>query len=204
MTAMPTPARVVAPARHRILVVEDDPQVGALLMRATSDWGFESTRAETLVQAIALLGGEPELVLLDVHLPDGSAVDFARVACQRRPAPTLIAVTGEATSEEAFELARLGTHWYLAKPFSLAELRSAIDSAIRDPTPFEPQVVRNVGVTPLREVQDRVRQAMLTQALALTGGNRSAAGRLLGVSRQAIQQMIGQEPSGNDERTESE
>ena len=176
---------------QRVLIVEDDPQVGGLLARAAASWGFEVLRAETLAKARELLATKPHLVLLDVHLPDGSAVELARLASQMLPAPKVIAISGLATTEEAFELARLGVHWYVTKPFSLERLRTAIDSALQDPPAFEPQVVRNVGMTPIREVQQRVRQVMLDQALALAGGNRSAAGRLLGVSRQAVQQMIG-------------
>ncbi len=177
---------------RRVLIVEDDPQVGALLARAAADWGLGVLRAETLSKARDLLSAQPELILLDVHLPDGSAVELARLACQMRPAPTVNAVSGLATTEETFELARLGVHRYVTKPFALDHLHAAIESALEHPPPFEPQVARNVGVTPIREVQDRVRQVMLDQALALAGGNRSEAGRLLGVSRQAVQQMIEQ------------
>ncbi len=178
---------------RRVLVVEDDPQVGALLARAAASWGFETLRAETLSEARELLQSQPALILLDVHLPDGSAVELARLANQMRPAPAVIAISGQATTEEAFELARLGVHWYVTKPFVLERLRVTVESALRDPPPFEPQVIRSVGVIPIREVQERVRRAMIDQALALAGGNRSAAGRLLGVSRQAVQQMIGGE-----------
>lgn len=175
---------------NRVLVVEDDKALCGAIARIAAQWGDEVLQAHTVQDALGLLEKDPVLLIVDVRLPDGNALDVVGAASRRRPVPTMIAISGEASPEESFRLAQAGVRAYLAKPMGVDELTSKVEAALRDAPELEPLVVAAVGHKPLRGVQGDVRRAMVDQALARAGGNRSEAARLLSVSRQAVQQMV--------------
>lgn len=158
--------------------------------------------ADTLASGAALLPTGFDLVLLDVRLPDGSGVNLAAIAAQMLPAPLVVALSGEATAQEAFALAQLGVVQFVSKPFSLDELLHAIEQVAVSDLRLEPIVKTCVGRHDLREVQDGVRNTMVHEALAISGGNKTDAAKLLRVTRQAVQKFIrlgrGTTDEGND------
>jgi DNA-binding NtrC family response regulator len=185
--AMPsTPA--IAPLR-RVLIVDDDDLVADTVSAMVRALSLEVLVARTVEEAQSKLT-DVQLVLLDVRLPDGSGVALAEHAATVRPAPAIIAISGLASPEEAFRLARAGVHSYLPKPFTLAELSAAIDQSRREPPPIEPFAASLVGRADIRGVQEELRRVMCRQALALSSFNITQAARLLGISRQAVQQMM--------------
>ena len=112
-------------------------------------------------------------------------------AAQLWPKPLGVAISGEASADESFKLAKIGVHGYLAKPHTLEELAAEVERVRRTPAPpLDPLLSQLVGQYSLHEVQDHMRSVMLHQALALTEGSRSGAARLLDVSRQAVQQIL--------------
>ena len=88
---------------------EDEPKRNSVLQ------GLEVLRDK-------LLAARPDLIIADVCLPDGSAVSIFEAARDLVPAPIKIGISGQASAEQAFELARLGVHGYLAKPFTLEDV----------------------------------------------------------------------------------
>jgi ActR/RegA family two-component response regulator len=82
---------------------------------------------------------------------------------------------------------------YLTKPFSLDELSATIERVRQAPPDLDTLLRASVGQIPMRELQQRVRNVRVGQALALAlalaQGSRSGAARLLDVSRQALQQI---------------
>ena len=68
------------PVRKHLLFVEDDPIILSNVSSVLEDEGMEVTRADTIAKARAMLDGEnsPDLVLLDVNLPDGDGISFCR------------------------------------------------------------------------------------------------------------------------------
>jgi DNA-binding NtrC family response regulator len=173
-----------------VLVLEDDPALCDAIARIAGRWGDEVLQAHTVAAALELLERDPLLLIVDVRLPDGNAIEVVEAAARRRPAPAMVAVSGEASPEESFRLAQAGVRAYLAKPMSADELSAQIERALRLAPPLEPLVVASVGVRSMRDLKDDVRRAMVDQAIALAEGNRSEAARLLDVSRQAVQQII--------------
>lgn len=174
----------------RVLIVEDDKALCGALARVASRWGDEILQAHRVADALELLETNPTLLIVDVRMPDGSGLDVVEAASRRLPVPTMVAVSGEASAEESFRLAQVGVRAYLAKPLGLDEFVSKVEAALRDAPDLEPVAAAAVGHRPLRRVQDEVRRTMVDQALARAEGNRSAAARLLHVSRQAVQQMV--------------
>ncbi len=191
----------------RVLIVEDHVPLRRAIALLLRNSGAEVLEAGTAHGAIALLNPPPDLIICDVYLPDGSALKILEATLRLSPEPVKIAVSGHASAEEAFQLARLGVLAYLPKPFTLEELSATIERVLREPPDIDTLLRASVGRVPMRELQQRVRSVMVGQALALAQGSRSGAARLLDVSRQAIQQITRgrseSEAGGSDEEPRS-
>ena len=159
--------------------MEDDSDLAQAIGRAIRSLDPAPRFAETLAQAMRLLSPVPNLIICDVRLPDGSGVALAEATVKLRPLPAVIAISGEATPEEAFQLARNGVRGYLKKPLSLPDLRQTIEHVLAEPLPLEPAVASLVGREEIQDVQSEVRQIMVTQALAMTGNDRTETATLL-------------------------
>jgi CheY-like chemotaxis protein len=193
------------PALTRILIVEPDDALREAIALDAEGWPLcepagggevrEGPDANAIAaiasadQATALLARDPELLLVDVD-DGGAGLDLLRMAGERRLAPARIAMSGRASAEEAFELGGLGVRGYLAKPFTLGELRELVDRAVNTAPSIDAVASAQVRHVPILTVQDQVKQVMLEQALARSGGNFVQTARLLGVTRQAVQQMV--------------
>lgn len=114
----------------KILIVEDDKDLSRGLAYALAQDGYRPRCAFTLAQAEAILREAPDLLLLDVRLPDGSGVDFCR-QCRRHSALPIIMLT--ACDMETDEVCGLlaGADDYITKPFSLAVLRVRMEALLR-------------------------------------------------------------------------
>jgi DNA-binding NtrC family response regulator len=147
-------------------------------------------QARSVAEATKLMDQQPDLMIVDVRLPDGDAFSLVELAARAKPSPVVVAVSGEASPEEAFRLGQLGVRAYVAKPFSVESLSAEVEAALRAAPKLEPWVAACVGQTSMRDLQSEVRRVMIDQAIALAEGNRSGAARLLHVSRQAVQQVM--------------
>lgn len=115
----------------RVLVVEDDPQIRALIQSTLAVEGYAVQTAVTVSEASALLRhAPPDLLLLDLGLPDG---DGAVLVQEVRKHSTLPILVVSARHQEAQKIALLdaGADDYLTKPFSVAELLARIRVALR-------------------------------------------------------------------------
>jgi DNA-binding NtrC family response regulator len=177
-------------AMRRMLVVDDDRGVRQTIVEAASEWKWTAFEAQNAREARSALGCRPDLLFVDVHLPDASGMTIMQAALTIRPIPTMIAISGDPSPQEAFELARLGVCGYLSKPLSLDDLRAVKEAIMGQTSAVDVFAAARVGKESLQDVQAGVRRIMVEQALAMTAGNRTEAARLLGVSRQAVQQII--------------
>lgn len=129
--APPGPLR---PPRH-LLVVDDEPHIGLLLRPEFESRGYRVSIARSLAEARTTVDSV-DLMLLDVHLPDGSGIDFLR-ELRGRPRtqnlPILI-LTGE-SGDRVLEEARLLGAGLLTKPFSPTKLGKSIAALIDGPAP---------------------------------------------------------------------
>jgi len=181
------PVRTVS----RVLVVEDHEGLLATLTCALGA-RFPEVRACRDVSAVrtALDGWRPDLVVTDVILPDGDALDVLTLLADGEGMPCAIAISGEATPDQSFELARRGVRIYLSKPLSLERLEAAVERALTSPPDLRPQLRQVVGHAPLHVVEGEIREVMVDEAMARTRGSRRAAARLLGISRQLLQHVL--------------
>ena len=175
---------------RRALLAEDDSVLREAIAELMRSRGLVVMEAASAREAIPLLAHAPDLVFADVRLAGDSAFALFEAAAALSPAPIKIAISGVATPEESFRLARYGVRRYLQKPVSLAAIWAAIQSARQEPPDLRSLVQDSVGHVSLRELQNNLRLLMFQQALGLAKGNRSGAARLLRVSRQAVQQLV--------------
>ncbi|WHT20818.1 response regulator transcription factor [Crossiella sp. CA-258035] len=116
----------------RVLVVEDERYLADLVSMALRYDGFETAVAGTGRQARALTTSfAPDLIILDVMLPDTSGVDWCR-ALRRdgRDVPVVFLTAKDATEDKITGLTAGGDD-YLTKPFSLAELTVRVRTVLR-------------------------------------------------------------------------
>lgn len=116
--------------RHRlILVIEDDASVAEALQLVLRDFARVTVR-ETVkggIEALKLM--HVDLVILDMHLPDGSGL---RILGETGAIPVIV-VTGNPTVENAIAAANAGVVRFLRKPFSWDDLRYAVSLALGGP-----------------------------------------------------------------------
>src|SRR4051812_19744538 len=86
----------------RVLLVEDDVHHRPVLERLLRESGAEVRSVGRVREALAALVHLPDIIILDVHLPDGTGLEVAEAASQLRAAPGIIAVSGEASPQETF------------------------------------------------------------------------------------------------------
>jgi DNA-binding response OmpR family regulator len=111
-----------------VLVVEDDPGLATQLVRGLSRGGYRVDHVMTGQEALA--SGDPDVVLLDLGLPDADGVDVCRRLRARSDAGIII-VTARGEEPERVLALDAGADDYLIKPFGLAELLARIRAVLR-------------------------------------------------------------------------
>jgi len=116
----------------RILVVEDDDGFAAALRDALSARGYATTRATTGAEALQAVRGPqpPDLVLLDLGLPDGDGLQLCS-RLRRLGSGPVIVVTARGDLPSRVQGLRGGADDYLVKPFALDELLARIEAVMR-------------------------------------------------------------------------
>ncbi len=115
----------------RILVVEDDHEIRALLQSSLSVEGFEVQTAVSLSEARALLQHKtPDLIVLDLGLPDGDGVQLVHELRRQHTTPVIV-VSARYQETQKIELLDAGADDYLTKPFSVGELLARMRVALR-------------------------------------------------------------------------
>jgi two-component system OmpR family response regulator len=117
---------------HRVLVVDDEPNIVDVIQMALRYQGFEVESAGNGADAIAAVSSfKPELIVLDIMLPDMEGFDVAkRIGGQQARVPIIYLTARDATEDKIRGLT-LGGDDYMTKPFSLEELVARIRSILR-------------------------------------------------------------------------
>jgi two-component system, OmpR family, response regulator len=119
-------------AEHRILVVDDEPNIVEVLTMALRYQGFEVASAPNGQEALAQVSAfRPHLMLLDVMLPDMEGFEVAeRLGAQRADVPIIFLTARDSTEDKVRGLTTGGDD-YVTKPFSLEELVARIRNILR-------------------------------------------------------------------------
>lgn len=135
----------MATAPPRVLVVDDEPNIVDVISMALRFQGFEVAAAHTGGDAIAQVATfRPDLMLLDVMLPDMEGFDVARRLGSQRGAVPIIFLTARDATEDKVRGLTTGGDDYVTKPFSLEELIARIRTVLRRTGAAEPDSGRLV------------------------------------------------------------
>jgi len=117
--------------RRTILLVEDEISITEPLAEALGREGFDTQVASTVAESLELASRvDPDLVLLDVMLPDGSGFDVCRELRQRSRVP-IIMLTARGEEADRIVGLELGADDYVVKPFSAREVVARIRAVLR-------------------------------------------------------------------------
>lgn len=118
-------------SRATILVVDDDRTIAMLVERRLAACGMEIIRAATAAEGRELIKSEePDVVLLDVRLPDESGLEaFTGIQALDRQLPVIF-ITASGASDTAIQAMRLGAFDYLPKPLDLNRLQTLVEQAV--------------------------------------------------------------------------
>ena len=126
MTPASKPKTKVA---KKLLVVEDEGQIGLVLNMILSERNFELDYVCSLLSAQEYLErNKPSLVILDNKLPDGFGVDFISYIKKKYPSIKIIMISGFSTARDV--ALENGADMFLEKPFSMDEVNEAIDTVL--------------------------------------------------------------------------
>lgn len=117
--------------RLKILVVEDDREIRAMMQSSLSVEGFDVQTAVSLSEARALLQhAPPDVIVLDLGLPDGDGVELVQQVRQQQTLPIII-VSARHQEAQKIRMLDAGADDYLAKPFHTEELLARLRGLIR-------------------------------------------------------------------------
>ncbi len=113
-----------------VLVIEDEPAICDSLVYVLATEGFVVRTAATLQAARAELAPEPQLIVLDVGLPDGNGFDFCRELRRTSRVPVLF-LTARADEIDRVVGLEIGADDYVTKPFSPREVAARVKAILR-------------------------------------------------------------------------
>ncbi len=115
----------------RLLIVEDDGALNAMLGVEFEDRGYKVSSALGVVEALSILGtAAPDAVLVDQNLPDGTGVDLLSSILEREPDLPVVMITGARDLELAIRTIQLGAFDFVHKPIQMDELAHSVSRAI--------------------------------------------------------------------------
>jgi len=138
--------------RHKVLVVEDDPEMLALVCEHLEGEGYAVLGADRGAEAIAQLrSGEFDVVLTDLRMPDADGMDVLRASRESQRAAPVILFTAFGSIETAIQAIRQGAYDYVTKPFPLEEISLLVSRALED------RRLRAENISLRRELEGRYR-----------------------------------------------
>jgi len=129
-----------------VLVVEDAPEFARIVSTVLESAGHGVRQAATMADALREMDIRiPDVVILDLGLPDGDGLDLCRVIRERSSAYVLM-LTGRDDEVDKLLGFRLGADDYVTKPFSARELAARVEALLRRPRPDQgAETVRAFG-----------------------------------------------------------
>ena len=111
----------------RLLIVDDDPDIPAVVKRFAVKLGFQVTYHGSGPAALAALAGlKPDVALVDLQMPELNGIDVLKAMRSAEPDCQVILMTGNATVETAIEAVKAGALDYLTKPLDFDRLRKLL------------------------------------------------------------------------------
>ena len=117
--------------KYKILLVEDDRNIASMIQTVLETNGYQVLTAQRCQQGILMLTSHvPDLVLLDLGLPDMDGIEFIRIA-RRGSAIPIIVLSARTEEQDKVAALDLGANDYITKPFGTAELLARVRASLR-------------------------------------------------------------------------
>ncbi len=115
----------------KVLLIEDEKQIRRFVRAAVEEEGCQVAEAETMAQGLIEAGTrKPDLLILDLGLPDGNGIDLIRDLRSWSDVPVLI-LSARSQETDKIDALDAGADDYLTKPFSVGELRARVRALLR-------------------------------------------------------------------------
>ena len=113
-----------------LLIVDDEASLRDFLSIVFEEEGWRVETAGSLAEArSALAKHEPDIILCDLMLPDGSGIDLVREVKAATPSVAVVMITAHTSTKSAVEALKAGAFDYIAKPFDIDELKIIVRNA---------------------------------------------------------------------------
>jgi two-component system KDP operon response regulator KdpE len=118
-------------AGFRVMVIDDEPPIRKLLRMGLTAHGYQILEAATGKTALQLLNDNPDLIILDLGLPDTNGHDLLRTIRGRNERVPIVVLSSRGDEAGKVQALDLGADDYMTKPFGMDELLARMRSALR-------------------------------------------------------------------------
>jgi two-component system, OmpR family, KDP operon response regulator KdpE len=115
----------------RVLVIDDEPPIRKLLRMGLSTQGYQILDAPNGKTALELVAQKPDLIILDLGLPDIPGLDLLRMLRERNEGVPIVVLSSRGDEAAKVQALDLGADDYVTKPFGMDELLARIRAALR-------------------------------------------------------------------------
>jgi two-component system KDP operon response regulator KdpE len=115
----------------KVLVVDDEPPIRKLLRMGLGTQGYQTLDAPNAKTALELMASKPDLVILDLGLPDMQGLELLREIRARKDTVPIVVLSSRGDEVAKVEALDHGADDYVTKPFGMAELLARIRAALR-------------------------------------------------------------------------
>jgi DNA-binding NtrC family response regulator len=118
-------------ALDRVLIVDDEDLIRWSLQQKLKHWGYHASEAPDGTTAMVRVEEDhPDLVLLDIHLPDTNGLEVLKSLKETHPRLVVVMMTAYGVLEDAVAALRFGAYDFVCKPLNFEELKATIDNAL--------------------------------------------------------------------------
>jgi two-component system, OmpR family, KDP operon response regulator KdpE len=115
----------------RVLVIDDEPPIRKLLRMGLATQGYQTAEAPNGKAALELLAENPDLIILDLGLPDIQGLELLRMIRERNDKVPIVVLSSRGDEHAKVEALDLGADDYVTKPFGMDELLARMRAALR-------------------------------------------------------------------------
>lgn len=115
----------------KVLVIDDEPPIRKLLRMGLATQGYQVIEAPNARKALELLAEEPDIVILDLGLPDMQGMDLLRSIREKNDGVPVVVLSSRADETAKVQALDFGADDYVTKPFGINELLARMRAALR-------------------------------------------------------------------------